>query len=540
MFTVDRAADELCTNSVISCGITQGRVVSWRDGMAFGTQIGFNCVHHIARATWNNGSDSEMTLLSTAGRPPYTRLVESGYRIIADKTRYRAWSHFLELQKNQWLTKQELEELRWARLKRLLDYAYEAVPFYRSLWQECGIDPRKFDSIENFSELPIVDKEILTRAQHEQRFPSASGKKYDVAYTSGTTGSRFKIMFTLETYQKKYASHLRQMYATGWRLGFKSATLHYSGHSQFRGKYTGRPDDREPFMGIREVALMLAHRRKNLIPYHAALISDDEVLLSWYNALTVYKPYLFETLDYNLPLLKDFIERRNLPPVDIPKVVVLGTYSARRRNELQNFFSTEVFNRYSPHEMEGLAFSCNVHRGMHIASDCYHIEFVDPSDRLVDCGEMGEIIVTDMDNYLMPLIRYRVGDVGYAIEEPCTCGRAMPLMGDLDGRTRDCFTDAKGARIAPSKIAAVLHDEPDVVLFQVTQDEALQITANIIVRSPRAAVDLCSNIQLRLANLVGEGLPLKVKVVDNLSLEANGKFCFVKRSKVTGRKHDIP
>ena len=470
-----------------------------------------------------------MGYLSKAARTPYTCCVESGYQILAAVTPCRAWSHFLELQKIQWLTQQELDDLRWQRLKQLFTVTHETIPFYRNLWKSCNVDPRKFDDLSNLLDLPVVDKQILTRAQQEDGFGLSAHKGYDVAHTSGTTGIRFQIPFTFATFQKKYASHLRQMYACGWRLGVSSATLHYSGHSQFRGKYTGRADDREPFMNMRESALSVAHRRRVLVPYHGRETGDDEQVRAWYTTLAACSPYMFETLDFNLPILKDFIERYNLPRLHIPKTFVLGTYSPSLRCELQRFFSTELFNRYSPHEIEGVAFSCNVHRGMHMAIDCYHTEFLDRRNRPVGPGEIGEIVVTDMENYLMPLIRYRVGDVGHYYEEPCTCGRPMPLMGDLDGRTRDCFQTAAGLMVAPSQVAAILQDEPEVVVFQAAQDQSLAVSIQIVFRNTTGIEETGARIRRRLEKLLGAGIPLSLNPARSIRLEQNGKCCFVKR-----------
>jgi len=476
-----------------------------------------------------------MQFLAKTARTPYTCCVESGYQLLAAATPCRAWSYFLELQKNQWLTRQELDALRWQRLKRLLDATYDTIPFYRSLWKSSGVDPRKFDALHNMHDLPVVDKQILTKAQQEDGFGLSGRTGYDVAHTSGTTGIRFQIPFTFEAFQGKYANHLRQVYACGWRLGVPSATLHYSGHSQFRGRYTGRPDDREPFMRLRETALSMAHRRHVLEPYHGRETGDDGQVQRWYETLAARRPYMFETLDFNLPMLKDFMERRGLPRLHVPKTFVLGTYSPSLRREMQRFFATELFNRYSPHEIEGVAFSCNVHRGMHMAIDCYHTEFLDRQDRPVGPGELGEIVVTDMENYLMPLIRYRVGDVGHYYEEPCTCGRQMPLMGDIDGRTRDCFGTASGALVAPSRVAEILQDEPGIALFQAVQEEGRAVAVDVVYSGNAPAGDINVRVTQRLETLLGAGIPVRLKPVRSIALEENGKCCFVKRRLQQGR-----
>jgi phenylacetate-CoA ligase len=238
---------------------------------------------------------------------------------------------------------------------------------------------------------------------------------------------------------------------------------------------------------------------------------------------------MLETMDFQLPLLKDYIERHHLTRLSIPRTFVLGTYSSGLVHELQRFFSTEIYDRYSPHEVEGVAFACNVHKGMHMAVDSYHIEFLDDRDMPVGPGESGHIIVSDMENYLMPFIRYRIGDVGHYYEEPCTCGRGLPLMGEIDGRARDRFFLKNGATLPPSRIAAVLQDEPGIVLFQAIQDEDGGVTLNIVPKGGLYSPATGERITARLRELIGEVGPISIKPVNSLTLEENGKIQFCKR-----------
>lgn len=458
-----------------------------------------------------------------------TALVEQVYRLLAKLTPCTTWSHFQTLQKNQWLSYDELCRIRWLSLKKLLDFTYDNIPFYRKLWEYAGADPRRFASEKDMVHLPVVTKKELIEAQKNDEFLLSKKGGFEMAHTSGTTGERFQVPFTFAGYQKKYANHLRQVYACGWRLGMKSATIHYSGHSQFKGRFSGRNEDKEPFMNLRETALSIAHRRKILTPYFSSQTGDAAQVQSWYDTLRDYDPYMLETMDYTLPLLKEHIERNGLPPLSIPKTFVLGTYSGALRARLEPFFKTEIFDRFSPHEIEGVAYSCNAHQGMHMAIDSYHIEFLDDADRPVGPEETGHIVVTDLDNYLMPLIRYKFGDLGHYYAAPCSCGRGFPLMGEIDGRARDLFSLKNGRKISPAKIAAVLQDEPAVQLFQVGQKSSGSITVHIIPYGGILPKGAAETITTRLKELLGIQESITVTATDHINLEPNGKCSFVKR-----------
>ena len=423
-------------------------------------------------------------------------------------------------------------ELQWEKLKSLLHYSYVNVPFYRRIWGEAGIDPLRFESPADLQSLPTVDKQALIAAQARNEFGLDQKRGLEKVHTSGTTGPHFYVPFTLADFQKKYAGHLRQMYASGWRLGVRSASLYYSGHPQFQGRYTGRGES-DSFVPIRKLALPLAHRRMSLTPYHERVSGNDEFCAEWYRRLAAYRPVLFETMEFNLPVLMDYIERRQLPALRIPIIYLLGTLSDKQRHRYREFFSAEVYDRYSPHEMEGIAFACNVHRGMHVACDSFCVEFLDDAGRRVYPREIGQITVTDLDNYTMPLIRYRVGDVGFYYDEPCSCGRGFPLMGEVAGRTRDVVV-VDGISVTPSRLNAMLQDRPDVVLFQIKQTSGHALEIDIVPKSNADRTTLSAEVRRELELLLEGKASASVRFVEGIELEPNGKICLTKVSQDLG------
>lgn len=473
-------------------------------------------------ATPNPGSHSGF-----ASAPPlYTRLVEWGYGFLARTTRLDAWRHFEALQSSQWLEPDRLRALQWQKLERLLRHCHENVPFYRRIWREAGVDPTKFSAVRDLENLPTVDKSALMAGQRRNEFLLDGRPGLEKVHTSGTTGPRLHVYLTLADFQKKYANHLRQVCTSGWRLGVKSATLYYSGHPQFEGRYSGR-DETDSFVAFRRLALFAAHRRLSLVPYHDGVADLDALCRDWYQRLSRYRPYLFETMEFNLPVLMDHIQRNHLPQLRIPVIYLLGTLSASQRERYRVFFGADVYNRYSPHEMEGVAFACSLHEGLHVASESYCVEFLDDAKRPVEPGELGHITVTDLDNFTMPLIRYQVGDVGYGIAAPCACGRGLPRMGDIAGRARDVLR-AGGMVVAPYRVNAILQDRPDVVLFQVRQISDQELCVDIVPKEGTDRLALSAHVRAGLAGLFEGRAEVSVRYVERIPLEPNGKICLTK------------
>ena len=457
-----------------------------------------------------------------------TRAVEAGYALLARSPRLDAWRRLEALEANQWRPIEELRALRWRKLQALLAHAFAHVPFYRTLWTRHGVDPRRFRSEADLANLPVVTRDALIAGQTEDAFRLSRRRGLAQIRTSGTSGARFAVPATVSSFQAKYAGHLRQMYASGWRLGMRSATLYYAAHPQFHGRYTGRPE-RDSFTWLRRVALRLAHRRRALTPYWPSRSGEERFPAMWYRDLARWRPFLFETMELNLPVLRDHIEGHGLPRLRIPRTYVLGTLGPALRAALEACFETEIFDRYSPHEMEGIAFACRVHQGMHVAIDAYHVEFLDDAGRRAAPGETAHLVVTDLDSELMPLIRYRIGDLGADDDRPCACGRRLPLMSAIQGRADARFALRDGRAVAPARIAATVQDDPAVSLFQVVQGPDQAINVRVVPRAGAWSHAAPGHLRATLHALLGRDEAIAIEVVDGIPIEPTGKVAWCKR-----------
>jgi phenylacetate-CoA ligase len=460
---------------------------------------------------------------------PPTLAVETAYRVLSRVSSYTAWKHFERLQANQWLSRAELDRLRWARFQALLAHAGQ-IPFYRDLWRHAGVEPHRFTRLEDVCHLPVVTRQDVIRGQENDAFLLSRRQDCESTHSSGTTGPSIYIPFTRDDLQVKYAAYLRAYYATDWRLGVRSAAMHPASHPQFKGRYTGRPD-RDNFAAIRTLAFRLAHRRLLLTPYFKPESGDDTFPREWYAALRRHQPFLLETMDFNLVALYQYIREQGLPPLRIPRTIVLATLAPGFKRRLEAAFDTEIFDRYGPHEVEGTAFACHEHRGMHMAIDSVHTEFLDDEHRRVGPGEDAHIVLTDLDSRAMPLIRYRIGDTGSYLDEPCTCGRGFPLMQEIAARTRDLFETSDGRRVAAASLVALLQDEPAIAVFQITQLADRTLEARVVPDRALWTSGSEQQIRAKLADAWrGSEAGIRVLAVERVQLEPNGKFCYAKRS----------
>lgn len=128
----------------------------------------------------------------------------------------------------------------------------------------------------------------------------------------------------------------------------------------------------------------------------------------------------------------------------------------------------------------------------------------------------------------MPLIRYKIGDLGHYYEGLCGCGRGLPLMGEIDGRTRDRMIFKNGKKIPPSDITRLLQDEPSIRFFQVLQNNDDTITVNIVPHDTLFSRTVAENIKNTLQQVLGRDKNIAIVPVKNIKLETNGKYSFVK------------
>jgi phenylacetate-coenzyme A ligase PaaK-like adenylate-forming protein len=460
--------------------------------------------------------------------PRATELALAGLGCV---TAARVWPHLRERLEAPWQPEAEVAERHWQRLRDLLVYCWREVPFYRERWQQAGVDPTRFAAPEDATKLPLVTRAELTEGRRAGGFPRTASPGTQPLVTSGTTsGQPFELWIGFSEYQMKYANHLRQMYLSGWRLGRRSSALHYSGHGQFRGRYSGRSEHREAWPGLRDVALAVAHRKQVLTPYHRRDSGDDALVGGWYRALARHRPLLLDTFYVNALLLLEHVGRHALPPLEVPILFVLHSLADRERERLSRTFQADVFNRYSPHECEGIAFDCGAHAGLHVALDSYHVEILDRDGRATGPEQVGRLTVTDLENRTMPLVRYQIGDLGHWRAMACPCGSPFPLMAGLDGREADVLEWGARGPLSPAALESFLQGDDRVQLYQVRGREG-EIEVAIVSATPGFPDMAWSRTCVTHLRALFEAPPtVRVKAVEHLPFEPNGKFAFVARA----------
>jgi phenylacetate-CoA ligase len=207
-----------------------------------------------------------------------------------------------------------------------------------------------------------------------------------------------------------------------------------------------------------------------------------------------------------------------------PKGIVSSaqTLSGESREVIEGAFHAKVFDKYGSREFSGIAHECEAHQGHHVNAESYIVEIV-VDGRPAKPGETGEVLVTDLNNYSVPLIRYALGDLATATEPQCACGRGLPLIGAVQGRTQSIIIGTNGCFLPGSFFLHLLKDYGHMLKqFQVVQERLGAIRFKVIkgARFSEAAIEKILELFRRH---LGEDMQIEVEFVDHIPLGRTGK-----------------
>jgi len=407
--------------------------------------------------------------------------------------------HLHRLRRNQWLATAELEELQAKKLRSMIKFAYENVEFYHRRFDALGLKPSDIKTVDDLQKLPVT-----TRLDVQKNFPDgllARGVSIENCTrhcSSGSTGMPVVVCGDAKTESYRAALFGRPFFECGLRLTDKMVRI--TEHSQQRSKWY------EHLGLLRKVT-----------------ISPKDQIESTLPQLENYRPdAIFGHSSYIYLLAKKLAEQQRygsiMPRLAFTTAEVITPYM---RKFIGSAFGAEVFDLYGCVEVERLAWECKEHAGYHMDIDSQVIEFVADNEH-VAANESGQILVTCLYNYAMPLIRYDLGDVGVPSDEKCPCGRGLPLMKNVEGRINDFVQLPDGRTISPMTFLC-LDGIKGISQFRVTQTKKDKILVEIVLDEHDTTETVHKSHEL-IEDIVGSSIHVEVMTKNRLSSEKSGKF----------------
>jgi len=349
------------------------------------------------------------------------------------------------LDRSQWLPPGAIRELQEAKLRRLVTHAYWHVPYYREAMDRLAIRPDEIRTLEDLRKLPLLSKDDVRENLYFDLM-SDSHRKKDVyrITTSGSTGEPLVCWVDRHQLELRWAATLRGQEWTGYRFGDRTVRLWHQTIGMDRVQVSKEKLD----------ALMC---RRRFVP---AFELSDEGVRRMERLIRDVAPTLVDGYAESF----HYLARKGLDPglksLGIKGIISSAqTLDSESREAIEKAFGTRVFDKYGSREFSGIAYECDRHEGHHVVAECYHVEIL-AGGRPAAPGELGEVVITDLNNYVMPFIRYRIGDLAYAMDETaaCPCGRGLPRLGAVEGRVQSIVVGANGVAMPSSFFLHVLKD----------------------------------------------------------------------------------
>ncbi len=424
-------------------------------------------------------------------------------------------------ERSQFNEPERIREAQFNRVREIVRYAYENCPFYRKRFDSIGMHPSDLKNLEDFLRIPYLTKTDIQ--ENLQELTSQSMKKEDLVpnRTGGSTGQPIRFYHDRKRVVSMEASAIRHDRWAGHDIGDKLAVVW--GHREdlsVLGSLKGRIRERLLLRGrILDSSSMshdaMKHFALELIKF------QPKTILAYANAMFLFARFCRE---HRITGIR--------PEAIITSAEVLHDHE---RAEIEGTFLCRVFNRYGCREVSVIASECEEHTGMHINADALYVEFMKDNGEPAKKGEIGDIIITDLYNFGMPFIRYRIEDMGSPLDEICPCGRGLPMMDMVAGRVTDFLLTPEGKRISGAALTIyVIANTPGVRQAQFVQNKEDELVLKI-VRGGDFNEDSIRFLENSLPGFFGRTMHIEFQFVDEIPKEASGKYrfsvCNIKKSE---------
>ena len=414
-----------------------------------------------------------------------------------------------QMEASQWWPAERIAALQVDRLKTFLTDIGTHVPYYRELFATGGFDPQTITSTADLQALPFLTKAIIKQNSDALRAADAQGlARFN---TGGSSGEPLIFFIGTERVTHDVAAKWR---ATRWwdvDIGDPEIVV------------WGSPIE----LGTQDRVRFLRDKlmRTELLP---AFEMSDSRVEAFIARIRDVRPKMVFGYPSAISHIAGYAEKKGIRLDDLGVKVVFVTSERlydHQREVISRSFACPVANGYGGRDAGFIAHACPS-GSMHITAEDIIVEIVDAAGKVLPYGQSGEIVVTHLATRDYPFVRYRTGDVGVLSDHACPCGRGLPVLSEIQGRSTDFVIAADGTVMHGLALIYVLRDIPGVASFKIVQ-ETTQLTTVFVEPGKLFESDDIGRIEAGLKRRLGDSVTIDVKVVDVVPAEASGKFRYV-------------
>lgn len=403
----------------------------------------------------------------------------------------------------------ELKRYQDKKLRSIVKYAYENVPFYHVLYKYHGVDVNNITRIEDLEKLPIVKKEVFKK-QEPRRLVSSQYQLEALkkVRTSGSTGTPFIVYINSTEDAWRKAIYMRANIACGQKARDRWVVLTAPTHFKDTTSLQRR-------LGI----------------YAQNCISLFEPTSTKLQQISDAKPDIIDGYSGSVAILAKEAKKRNITSIKPHLVFGNAEYiDQQSRSVIEEVFDAPYCDQFGCAEIDRSAWQCLERQSYHMDVDSVIAEFIGKDGFPVAADEQGTVTYTSLFNYAMPFIRYSIGDVGVPSNDTCPCGRSLPLMKIVLGR-KDAFLKLPGDKIlSPMVFNYAISTFPyyqDIDQYQIHQKKIDDIDVNLKIGNfsipkERMVIEFTNHFK-KFLELPSE-IRLNVAFLEEIPLSKTGKL----------------
>ncbi len=410
-----------------------------------------------------------------------------------------------ELDRSQFFSPDQIASIQLERLRTIVRHAYDHTEYYRKVMDQYGLSPDSLTSLDQIRKFPILTKDDI-RNNPDSLISNLHAKERMIhKRTGGSTSVPLKLWVDQMAYTFKEAATMRHNSWAGYHQGDKMAALWGN---------TDKPRSfREKLFGLLLSRVVFLDTLKMDAPYMRAFIQQ----------VRDFRPTVLMGHAHSIYYFARFVEEEGAKNLGFTGIIstaeILYDYE---REKIEHVFGNILFDRYGCEELSIIASECEAHDGLHVCAEGLYVEVLDADDQYP-----GKLVITDLWNHGMPFIRYEIGDMATIKTDACSCGRGLPRLGRVLGRTADVLYTPEGKAISGISIldTFTIH-VPGFKQVQVIQDLIDHLTFNV-VRDDATFTDESESIfGQSVAKFFGSRMRYNIRYLDKIPQTERGKYRF--------------
>lgn len=440
----------------------------------------------------------------------YEYLVQKiGMPIAERATGWPVSKYLRELEESQWWSLQQLQELQNEKLRKMIKHAYDTVPYYRELFADNNLHPNDIKTMADLPKLPILTKDTV-RANFPDKIASKAFDRRDliVGKSSGSTGEPLKYYLSKEEKGFKWACLYRYWRWAGYDFGKKYAFIAVLTPTAFRGN---------------SVLQWLEHRLSRVLTLQTRDLDADTVA-DFICKIRNYKPVMLKAHPSTCFYMARYMNEHDIKFELNSCICNAETLDPFVRDYVEERFGCGIYDTYGSEGIETAA-QCHPRSGHHIAAEAVITEVVDKDGNPAPMDTEGRLIVTALDKWAMPFIRYDTQDAATMTAEQCSCGRGLPLLSGVKGRIVDMGLSPSGKLLSVYAFSPLFAKADGIDAWQVIQESAGELSVKI-KPTPAFNDEIRKSIQKGIEDYVGSDVTAEIELVEEIPLTPSGKRRF--------------